>query len=98
MGVVVKATDDATVSVTLSSFGNPPMRVPEISITGVKVSGTDVTYTLAPTQFSGTTSDGKAYSGTLQGNFAANTITVKFNLQYGAMPMPMICSFTASKK
>lgn len=98
MGVVVKATDDATVSVTLSSFGNPPMRVPEISITGVKVSGTDGTYTLAPTQFSGTTSDGKAYSGTLQGNFAANTITVKFNLQYGAMPMPMICSFTASKK
>lgn len=98
MGVVVKATDDATVTVTLSSFGNPPMQVPEISIPDVKVTGADGTYTLAPTQFSGTTSDGKAYSGTLQGNFAANTLTVNFNLQYGAMPMPMICSFTAPKK
>lgn len=94
----VTATDDAAVSVAIPSFGNPPMRVPEIAVAGVKVSGTDGTYSLAATEFSGTTPDGKAYSGVMQGDFAGNTITIKFSLQYGAMPMPMICTFSAPRK
>lgn len=98
MTFTVTSTDDATVSVRISSFGNPPMRVPETNIPRVKVSGTDGKYTLATTEFSGTTDAGKAYSGTLQGSFENDKITIRFNLQYGAMPMPMICSFTAPKK
>lgn len=98
MTFTIASTDDATVNVNISTFGNPPMQVPEIHITGVKVSGTDGKYVLAPTEFSGKTSEGKAYSGTLQGSYDNGTITIQFNLQYGAMPMPMICKFSASKK
>lgn len=97
MTFTVAATDDANVTVTIPSFGNPPMQLPQIDVPGVKVSGKDGSYELAATEFSGTTETGKAYSGTLQGDFANNTITIKFNLQYGAMPVPMICTFTAAK-
>lgn len=97
MTFTITATDDATVKITISEFGNPPMKVPEITIEGVKVSGTDGSYTLATTSFKGD-ANGRAYSGEAQGSFANNQLTVKFNLQYGAMPMPMICSFTAPKK
>ena len=93
--VDVAAVDDVTVSVAVSAFGNPPMQVSPILITGVKVSGSDGTYSLASTQFSGTNEAGKAYSGTLQGDFADDVLTLRMNLQYGAMPMPMICTFSA---
>ncbi|MDE5723326.1 MAG: calycin-like domain-containing protein, partial [Paramuribaculum sp.] len=81
------ATDDATVEITLPSFGNPPMQVPQISVPDVKVSGSDGTYTLATTNFD-TESNGKKISGVVQGTFADNTLDVKINLQYGNMPMP----------
>ena len=98
MTFTVTSTDDATVIVRIPSFGNPPMQLPEINVTGIKVGGADGTYTLASTEFNGTTDAGKAYSGTMQGSFENNEITIKFNLQYGAMPVPMICTFTAPKK
>lgn len=98
MEFTLKATDDASVEVVIPSFGNPPMQLPQITIPGIAVSGTEGKYTLATKEFSGTTGDGKAYSGTIQGNVTDNTLMLQFNLQYGAMPMPMICSFTAPKK
>lgn len=91
------AVDDATVGMTISPFGNPPMQVPEITVPGVAVSGSNGTYTLAATEFSGTTATGKAYSGTTEGSFTDNTLSVKLNLKYGAMPMPMILTFVAPK-
>ena len=94
----IVATSDSKVDVQISAFGNPPMRVPAFTVKDVVVSGTDGNYTLAETQFSGTTEAGKAYSGTLAGTVADNTLTANMSLQYGAMPMPMICSFTATKK
>lgn len=96
--VTIAATDDATVSITLGSFGEPPMQVPEITITGVKVTGTDGTYAIAESQFSGTTSSGRAYSGTTKGSVVDSNLTLNLQLQYGAMPMPMICTFKAPKK
>lgn len=96
--ITIASTDDATVSITLASFGEPPMQVPEITITGVKVAGTDGTYSIAESQFSGTTSSGRAYSGTTKGSVVDNNLTLNLQLQYGAMPMPMICTFTAPKK
>lgn len=94
----VEATDDATVSVTIPSFGEPPMKMPSMTVSGVAVSGTDGSYTLSSTEFKGTTANGKSYSGTLTGNSENGTLTLRFNLNYGAMPMPLICTFTADKK
>lgn len=98
MTFTVTTTDDATVAITVPTFGNPPMKVPEITVNGVKVSGTDGNYTLAPTEFNGTTADGKAYSGTIKGKLAESKLSLDYSLRYGAMPMPMICSFSAHKK
>ncbi|MCM1225003.1 MAG: calycin-like domain-containing protein [Muribaculaceae bacterium] len=98
MTFTVTASDDATVSVGISSFGNPPMQVPEITVPDVKVAGSDGTYSLASTKFEGELSNGKTYSGTLDGSYASDQITIRFNLQYGSMPMPMICSFTSPKQ
>lgn len=97
MTFTVTAVDDVTATISISSFGNPPMQVPGIVVSNVKVNGSDGNYPLDSTEFSGDLPNGKTYSGTLQGSFAANTLSVQFNLQYGAMPMPMICSFSAPK-
>lgn len=97
MTFTVTATSDATVDITIPTFGEMPMQVPEFTVTGVKVSGADGTYTLDTTTFSGTLPNSKSYSGTLHGSYKDSRLTVQFNLQYGAMPMPMICSWTAPK-
>lgn len=96
--MTVTAADESFVNVDISTFGNPPMQIPGITINGVKVTEEDGKYTLADTDFSGTTDTGKSYSGTLRGSCESNTITIEFNLRYGAMPMPMICSITAPKQ
>lgn len=97
MTIIITASDDVLVSVTISEFGEPPMEMPSIIIPGIKVSGSDGIYNLATTEFIGD-NNGKKYSGSAQGSFADKTLTFRFNLQYGAMPMPIICSFTASQK
>lgn len=94
----VEAVDDATVNVTIPSFGNPPMQLPEIQVEGVAVSGTNGTYKLAETAIDVTTESGKKCTGTLGGEFADNTLRINFTLQYGNMPMPMVCSFSAPKE
>lgn len=96
--ITVTTADESFVNVEISTFGNPPMQIPGIEIKAIKVSGTDGKYTLADTEFSGISDTGNAYSGTLRGSFENNTITIGLNLQYGAMPMPMICSITAPKQ
>lgn len=98
MTFTVNAEDDATVSVRISEFGEAPMKVPSITIDGVKVAGSDGKYSLAATTFSGEMENGKTYSGTLDGSYESDKISIRFNLQYGSMPMPMICSFTAPKQ
>lgn len=94
----LSATDDATVAVTLPAFGEAPMAMPSITITGVKVTEANGISTLATTQCTGTTDSGKSYTCTLSGDVNGNTLNIKFNLQYGAMPMPMICSSAATKQ
>ncbi len=96
--LTVVATDDAHVTVTIPSFGNAPMELPEIEVDGVKVTEKDGRYALGSTTFAGTTAGGKAYSGTLHGELADNMMTIRFNLQYGAMPMPLICTFSAQRQ
>lgn len=98
MTFTVSATDDATVSIKISSFGEPPMQVPELTIPGIKVTGSDGSYKLVQTEASGEASNGKTYTITLDGDYASKQLTIRFSLQYGAMPMPMICSFTAPQR
>ncbi len=95
--VSIVEKDDATVDVKIGSFGNPPMQVPAFTVENVKVTGEDGNYTIANTNFEGTTENGKKYSGVLTGSYAGNKLSIKFNLQYGAMPMPMINTFVSVK-
>jgi len=97
MTFTVTAVDDATANVAVSTFGNPPMQIAGITIYGMSVSVVDGHYILSETNFSGE-SNGKTYSGVAQGNCTGNQLTMQFNLKYGAMPMPLICSFTATKQ
>lgn len=97
MTFTVTATDDYTVSVTIPTFGSGAMTMPELTITGITVSGTDGTYTLDETSYSITSESGTIYSGAAYGTFANNTLTFNFTLTPGAMPMALICSFTAPK-
>lgn len=95
---VVTATDESTVSVVLPAFGEAPMALPSITLTGVKVTEADGVATLATTEVSGQTDGGKTYTCTFSGTVQDKILKLKFNLQYGAMPMPMICSSTAQKQ
>ena len=94
----VTATDDSTVAVVLPAFGEAPMALPSITITGVKVTEANGVVTMTTTEVSGQTDTGKSYTCTLSGTVENSTLNIKFNLQYGAMPMPMICSSTAQKQ
>ena len=55
LSFVLSATDDATVTVTLPAFGEAPMAMPSITITGVKVTEVNGISTLATTECSGQT-------------------------------------------
>lgn len=95
--VRITAADDSHVDVAIASFGNPPMVLPDINIDKVPVSGENGNFTFAATQFSGVSPDGKNYSGTIQGS-SADILVLNIELNYGAMPMPLICRYTATKK
>lgn len=94
----IAATDEATVTVTLPSFGEGTMLLPSIPITGVKVYEADGVTTLKQTQTTGQTTEGKNYTCTLTGTITGKKLSIKFTLVYGAMPMPMICSSEALKR
>ncbi len=96
--VTIKSVSDDKVNITIGQFGKAPMAVPEFTVEDVTVTGENGTYEIAAKDFSGTTESGKAYSGVLTGSFSNNTLQIKFNLKYGAMPMPMINTFNAQKK
>lgn len=95
---VITANDETMVSVSLPAFGEAPMALPAIKLPGVKVSEADGVVTLATTEVSGQTEAGKAYTCTLSGTVEGKKLDIKFNLRYGAMPMPLICTSTATKE
>lgn len=97
MSATLAAQDESTATLTLSSFGTPPMQIPGITISGIKVSEKDGGYVLAPTEFS-QESGGRKCSGTLSGSVEGSLLSMRISLQYGAMPMPLICTLTASRQ
>lgn len=100
--VTVAAASETTVNVTLPSFGSGHMTLPAITISGVKVSGDGTTATIAEQEFSGKVTDAngaeKAYSCTISGSYAGGKLTLNYSIQYGAMPMAMVCAFSGNKK
>lgn len=96
MVFIIDALDNTTVNIEIPSFGNPPMQVSGFVIPGVKVTGENGSYTLTSTEFA-QESNGKKVSGNIQGSSVNDVISLNFSLNYGAMPMPMICSFSAPK-
>lgn len=93
--VDVTSVSDNAVDISFASFGNPPMVLPEIVIKDVEVAGSEGAYSLASTEFSGTSTDGKSYSGTIRG-YVDSRLNLQMELHYGAMPMPLICSYTGT--
>lgn len=98
MTYTLTASSDETVDISIPSFGNPPMQLPEITVKNVKVSGEKGAYTIHNTETSGTLDNGKTYKVTIAGSATDSDVKIQFNLQYGNMPMPMICSFEGAKK
>lgn len=94
LAVKLVATDDATVVVTIPSFGgNGHNTLPSFDVPAVKVSGDNGIYEIATTDFSGTNDAGQFYSGMLHGTVVDGILTLEISLHIGAMPMPMTCKF-----
>lgn len=100
MTIEVESVDDDTVEINIPSFGpsSMNMKMPALTVPGVKVTGEDGSYTLATTEFDETTDEGKSYSGKISGSYNNNELKISYELRYGNMPMPMVCSYTGVKK
>lgn len=97
VSVSIVAKDDATVDIKVSSFGEGGRKLDPIEIKDVKVTGEDGNYAFTSKEFSGTTENGKAYSGVVTGTYVAGKLSLVYSLQYGSMPMPMQNTFEAQK-
>jgi hypothetical protein len=97
VSVSIVAKDDATVDIKASSFGEGGRNLDPVDIKDVKVTGEDGNYAITSKDFSGTTENGKAYSGVVTGTYVAGKLSLVYSLQYGSMPMPMQNTFEAQK-
>ena len=97
VSVSIVAKDDATVDIKVSSFGEGGRKLDPVEIKDVKVTGEDGNYAFTSKEFSGTTENGKAYSGVVTGTYVAGKLSLVYSLQYGSMPMPMQNTFEAQK-
>lgn len=97
VSVSIVAKDDATVDIKVSSFGEGGRKLDPIEINDVKVTGENGNYAITSKEFSGTTENGKAYSGVVTGTYVAGKLSLVYSLQYGSMPMPMQNTFEAQK-
>lgn len=97
VSVSIVAKDDATVDIKVSSFGEGGRKLDSVDIKDVKVTGEDGNYAFTSKEFSGTTENGKAYSGVVTGTYVAGKLSLVYSLQYGSMPMPMQNTFEAQK-
>lgn len=100
--VKVEAVDDNTVKITLPSFGEGMMTLPEFTVPAVKVSSSNGGYVLAHTKYTGTglnvKGEEKQYTVTLEGSFKNNTLSLYFIPVFGTMPLEMSAKFEATKK
>ena len=55
-------------------------------------------YALAPTEYTETLANQKVAKGAIKGDYDNGTLNLTFTLQYGAMPMIMTNTFSATKE
>lgn len=98
----VAAASETTVNITLPAVGSGMMALPSITLQGVKVSGSGSTVTISEQEMSGTITNAsgaeKAYTCTIAGSYTNGKLMLNYSLQYGNMPMAMVCAFTGTKK
>lgn len=95
--VTINKVTDATVDVVLPGFGSGVMTLPSITLSGVKVSGNGTSATIDEQTFTGTVTNAsgaeKSYTCTIAGSHADGKLTLNYSIQYGSMPMAMVCKF-----
>lgn len=98
----VAAASENTVNITLPAVGSGAMALPSITLEGVKVSGSGTNVAISQQSLSGTIINAsgaeKAYTCDIAGSYTGGKLTLNYSLQYGNMPMAMVCSFTGDKK
>lgn len=101
VNLTVTKTSESTVNIVLPGFGSGMMTLPSITLENVKVTGNETTAQIAEQVFTGTVVNAsgaeKQYTCTLSGSYANNTLTLNYSLQYGSMPMAMVCKFVSAK-
>lgn len=92
----IEAVDDATIKVILPECGSGHMTIPALELPAAKITGSNGAYAFALESFT-VTLNGKVYTGTLQGTFKDNTLTVNYTIQPKGMPMSIIFKFVSKK-
>lgn len=96
----ITATSDDEVSITIPQHnmsGQASMVIPEMTVSGVRVSLSNGVYTLARTE--NTQQVGAmGFKTTLQGTVEGNVLKLETASTPGSMPVPIIASFTGTKK
>lgn len=95
--VTLEVESDNAVRISVNSFGTPPMQLPDLNFGTVVVSGSNGHYSLNESEFSGITEDGKKYFGKIGGSVETD-LNLQVELNYGTMPMPLMCTFTGKLK
>jgi len=97
-----KATD-LTVDMTIPGFGMGAMTIPSFPVKEIPLTKGEKAITGKLDSYSGTVTDGKGQEKAYTVNnivvaFDGETVAVTYELKYGAMPMPMMTTFTGTKK
>ena len=96
----ITATSVDEVSITIPQHnmsGQASMVIPEMTISGVKVSYANGVYTLARTENT-QQSGSMAFKTTIQGSVEGNVLKLETASTPGSMPVPIIASFTGTKQ
>lgn len=95
----ITAQSQTNVTVTFEAFGQAPMLIPDVEIPDVMLETSGQFIKFKPTQYSGQSSDGRQYSGTLQGTYdpSSTVLSIDMNIRYGNMPFDMVCTYLARK-
>lgn len=92
----VEAVSDNEINLVISTFGNPPMQIPEVKVK-TTVAGKDGEFVIPESVVEGVLEGGKKFTVTLRGSIKGKEAAIDFSLTYGNMPFPIICSFKGSK-
>jgi hypothetical protein len=95
--ITIQSISDNTVSVQLSAYGSGHMSLPEMTISGISVSGENGIYTLNETAIDQVVNE-TTYTGSISGAIAGKEATLTISLKPGAMPMSINCIYVGTRQ